>query len=306
MTINLTTNRQYRVFWPSVYLEHPRAKKSSLKIVAGKSRLCRRAMSIFLDKSSTNDAYGRHLWDLQEVIISWDIIKRFDSIPSELGAGHNGFQAVIIEKLEEAWIKATSDMALEETEHGKHRAPFSNNIWSFCIAAGFPKDNRRNPFKSPKALRDLVSRRSLHRATLHTEISKLDKQITLQQSMNTALAYRNILGNLSATTSGRNATVKWHAFLKSMFRDVEGGKIPSENPFSALFDQHKFEKTNSIDHLKGMAKELYSTLSRMIHAFRPSKDFNQDISMPNQFDPMQIDFMAAMKPENLNNDGVPN
>jgi len=56
-----------------------------------------------------------------------------------------------------------------------------------------------------------------------------------------------------------------------------------------------------------MARELYSTLSRTIHNFQPSKDFNQYTVMPGQFDPMQIDFMKVMEPkrENLKADGSP-
>lgn len=56
-----------------------------------------------------------------------------------------------------------------------------------------------------------------------------------------------------------------------------------------------------------MAKELYSTLSRTIHNFQPSKDFDQYTPMPGQSDSMQIDFMTAMKPlrKNLNDDENP-
>ncbi|KAI4158231.1 MAG: hypothetical protein LQ342_007642 [Letrouitia transgressa] len=57
-----------------------------------------------------------------------------------------------------------------------------------------------------------------------------------------------------------------------------------------------------------MAKELYSTLSRTIHNFQPSKVFDQYTLVPSQFDPMQTDFMAAMAPlkKNRNRIGDPN
>jgi hypothetical protein len=178
---------------------------------------------------------------------------------------------------------------------------FSRDISSFCLAAGCPKADPQDPFKSLEALRDLVGRQFAYTSNLHSRISDLNKQIILQQRMITALAYRDILENLVATLPGRTVTEKWHRFVETMFQNVEDYKIPPDNPFTDLFDQYNMEKKYSLDHLKQMANELYSTLSRTIHNFRPSKDFDQYTPMPGQFDPMQIDFMAAMKPLIKNN-----
>lgn len=156
----------------------------------------------------------------------------------------------------------------------------------------------------------LLAANLMHTADLHNRISELNQQIVLQQRMVTALAYRYVLESLTTETPGHNATEKWHSFLAKMFRNIESdnGKIPLNNPFNDLFDQHKIDQKYPIGYLKEMAKELYSTLSRTIHNFQPSKDFGQYTPMPGQFDPMQIDFLAAMKPDstNLNDDGNPN
>lgn len=149
----------------------------------------------------------------------------------------------------------------------------------------------------------------MYTTDLHNRISALNKQIILQQRMITALAYRNVLEHLSSETPGNNATKRWHNFVDKMFRNVEAknGKIPADNPFKDLFDQHKLDKKYRLHHLQEMAKELYSTLSRTIHNFQPSKDFDQYTPMPRQFDPMQIDFITAMKPlrKNLTDDENP-
>lgn len=185
----------------------------------------------------------------------------------------------------------------------------SLTIWSFCLAAGCPKADRHSPFKSLEMLRDLVSRQFMYTTDLHNRISALNKQIILQQRVITTLAYRNVLEHLSAETPGNNATKKWHNFVDKMFRNIEAknSKIPADNPFKDLFDQHKLGKKYPLHHLHEMAKELYSTLSRTIHNFQPAKDFDQYTPMPGRFDPMQIDFMTAMKPlrKNLNDDENP-
>lgn len=158
-------------------------------------------------------------------------------------------------------------------------------------------------------LRDLVSRQFMYTTDLHNRVSAMNKQIILQQRVITALAYRNVLEYLSAETPGNNVTKKWHNFVDKMFRNVEAknGKIPADNPFKDLFDQHKLDKKYPPHHLQEMAKELYSTLGRTIHNFQPSKDFDQYTLMPGQFDPMKIDSMTAMKPlrKNLNDDENP-
>ncbi|KAF2248364.1 hypothetical protein BU26DRAFT_520057 [Trematosphaeria pertusa] len=89
-------------------------------------------------------------------------------------------------------------------------------------------------------------------------------------------------------------------FLDQMFKAVKDGRIPKGNPFNDLFDQQKEDKKYSLDYLHQMAKELYSTLSRTIHNFKSSRDFNQYTIVPGQFDPMQMDFMRDMEPKKEN------
>lgn len=260
--------------------------------------LATRAMSAFLVNSSSGDAYNGLFWGLHVVVLSWAMIKERSSL----------FLADFIpKKLWSNWKHVISSIANGNIEYQNPWTIFSDDIWSFCLAAGCSKADRNDPFASLEALRGQVSRQFAYRTNLHTKISDLNKQIILQQRMITALACRNIMENLTATTPGHNATEKWHNFLNKMFRNVEDkdGKIPSDNPFIDLFDQHNNEKKYSLKDLKQMANELYSTLSRIIHNFQTSEGFNQYTPMPGQFDPMQIDFMAAMKP-NFNINGDPN
>ncbi|KAI1769843.1 hypothetical protein F4818DRAFT_446829 [Hypoxylon cercidicola] len=181
---------------------------------------------------------------------------------------------------------------------------FADDIWSFCLAAGCPKADRHDPFACVEALRDLVSRQFMYTADLHNKISELNGQIIIQQRMITALAYRDIIENLSATIPGPTATAKWHGFLESVFHGVENTGFPNDHPFA----RRDIGQRYPLHRLKEMAKELYSTFSRTIHNFQPSKDFDQYTPMPGQFDPMQIDFMTAMRPlrEHLDDEGGPN
>jgi hypothetical protein len=87
----------------------------------------------------------------------------------------------------------------------------------------------------------------MYTTDLHTKISELNKQIILQQRMITALAYRNVLENLSAETVGLNLTNKWHNFLTRMFTAVRDNNIPAENPFHDLFDQEKEDKSIALN-----------------------------------------------------------
>lgn len=269
-----------------------------LKGKSGSEDLSTRAMSAFLVNSSNTDAYGGYFWHFDAVVSSWAKIKDRSSLI---------LADFIPEQLWKNWKLVISRITGGYMEYQNHWTIFSDDIWSFCLAAGCSKANRNDPFASFEALRDQVSRQFAYTTDLHTKISDLNKQIILQQRMITALACRNIMENLTATTPGHTATEKWHTFLNKMFQNVEdeNGKIPSDNPFIDLFDQHDIEKKYSIKDLKQMANELYSTLSRTIHNFQTSEGFNQYTPMPGQFDPMQIDFMAAMKP-NFNINGDPN
>ena len=258
-------------------------------------------MNAFLVNLSKADFYGGRSWAQSAVIESWTNIKERHptSIPT-----------IIYDDLGRVWQKIKSDWFSNLTNYSKLWLIFSESISSFCLAAGCPKAITGDPFKSLEILRDVVSRQFIYTADLHNRISELNQQIVLQQRMITALAYRYVLESLTAEIPGHSATEKWHSFLEKVFRNVErdDGKIPLNNPFNDLFDQHKIDKKYPIGYLKEMAKELYSTLSRTIHNFQPSKDFGQYTPMPGQFDPMQIDFLVAMKPDstNLNDDGNPN
>jgi hypothetical protein len=284
------------------------------------TRLWKQAMSAFLDNSSNTDAHGT-LWRTTAVVSSWarinkyqksldDIIAKGAVVPSwdNTTKYFMSIDDTIPDGLFQHWKQVIPGIARGYTKHSKLWAGFSDDIWSFCLAAGCPKADRSDPFKSLEALRYLVSRQLAYTTDLHNKISALSKQIILQQRMITALAYRDVLENLSAATEGRNATDKWHNFLDKMFHAVRAGKIPAGNPFTDLFDQDNIDKKYDFDYLVQMAKELYSTLSRTIHNFQPSKDIDQYTPMPGQFDPIQITFMAAMKPEkkNFNRDGNPN
>ncbi|KAL9121591.1 MAG: hypothetical protein Q9187_001852 [Circinaria calcarea] len=262
-------------------------------------RVSKQAMTAFLENSSNTNAYERHSWGLQAVIQSWATIQDSDKFTKD---------NYLCGKLMETWKQVVRNMVNENYGCGKRWAEFSDRIWSFCLAAGCPKPNRRDPFKSLEALRAFVSGQFAFTADLHKKISELNQQIMLQQRMITALAYRNVLENISATTPGRNSTEKWEAFIQTMFKSVENGSFPSGDAFNDLFDRQSIEKKYDFDYLKQMAEELYSTLSRTIHNFQPSRDFDQYTLVPSQFDPMQIDFMAAMAPlkENRNRTGDPN
>ena len=292
----LTRNRANALNIPkNEYLYHGRLVAWTLFEPHQREGIFKRAMLAFLNNSSNTDDYCRQPWDLKEVVQSWMRIKESDGL------------LFLKEEIANAWIHVRGGGFVGVFCAKDSWATFSANIWSFCLAAGCPKADKSNPFKSLEMLRDSISRQFLYTADLHQRISDLNKQSILQQRMITALAYRNILENLSANTLGNSEAQRWRTFLEEMFSAVEKGDIPRENPFTNLFEQHDLEKKYSLPHLKSMAHELYSTLSRTIHNFQSSKDFDQYTPMPGQFDPMQIDFMAAMKPltENLNRDGNP-
>ena len=264
-----------------------------------RNNICQRAMSAFLENSTKSDFHGLGSWSKFELVRSWFSFRNFKD-KGIFGQTQN---------LVYTWIQARQQVLerLNEDNEDNLWSTTSANFWSFCLAAGCPKADRYNAFKSLEMLRDSISRQFAYTVDLHQRISDLTTQIILQQRMITALAYREVLENLSANTPGNGEVKKWHAFLETMFKAVEKGKNLNENPFTDFFDQDKVEKKHQLHQVKKMAEELYSTLSRTIHNFQPSKGFDQYTPMPGQFDPMQIEFMAAMKPleENLNSDGKP-
>ena len=261
--------------------------------------ICQRAMSAFLENSTKSDFYGAGSWSKIELVRSWTKFRNFKD-------GEINGQT---QKVRFAWDQARLNVLQRLMRHNEENLWTTTcaNFWSFCLAAGCPKAERYDAFKSLEMLRDSISRQFAYTVDLNQRISDLTTQIILQQRMITALAYREVLENLSANTPGNGEVKRWHAFLETMFQAVEKGKDLNENPFTEFFDQDKVEKKHQLHHVKKMAEELYSTLSRTIHNFQPSKGFDQYTPMPGQFDPMQIEFMAAMKPleDNLNSDGKP-
>lgn len=155
-------------------------------------------MTAFLDNSSNTDAYGKQHWGQSAVHLCWRKIKERDRKPLD---------ALISTELRESWSRVLWVIARREIERGKFWVVFSDAVWSFCLAAGCPKADRGDPFKSFEALRDLVGRQLAYTADLYNKISELSKQIILQQRMITALAYRDVLENLSATTEGRTQRI---------------------------------------------------------------------------------------------------
>ena len=165
--------------------------------------LCKRAMSAFLVNSRNIGVYGRYFWPSLEVIRSWTHIKYLQD-----QRRHTPITSFIKRDLNDAWREVRSDSFNQNSGHGRLWLAFTDIIWSFCLAAGFPKADKHSPFKSLEMLRDLVSRQFMYTTDLRNRISALNKQIILQQRMITALAYRNVPEHLSAQTPGKNATKK--------------------------------------------------------------------------------------------------
>ena len=246
--------------------------------------LCRQAMSAFLVDPRNIDDDGDS-WPLEQVVESWTEIKnRNYATPIE---------GNVQGRLLAAWISLNF--------HSRAWVKFNHNIWSFCLAAGCSKADKRDPFRSLEILRDSVSRQFLYTTDLHNRISELNKQIISQQRMITALAYRNVLENVSSTNPGFNPTEKWRSFVEKMLENVgdKDATVSKDIPLKGLIDQHKGNVT-SLNTLKQTANDLYGTLSRTIHHPSPSKDFDQYNLISGQFDQVQIKFMTAMKPLTTN------
>ena len=250
------------------------------------------AMSAFLGKGKDSHAYGVRHFSLEDVILSWTRFKACNLTMRRNPSDENSIRCIdfIPMELWKIWQMTVFRGALDS----RPWLTLIDDIWSFCIAAGCPEADRQDPFRSLQALRDLISRQFVYTADLHNMIAKRDKQIILQQRMITALAYRNVIENISANAKGDIRTIKWHHFLEDMFQNAKDGKLPSDHPLKNIFDQHGGEIPRNL--LKQMAKDLYSTLSRTIHRFQPSPDFDQYSPIPGQFDPMQIEFLTAMNP----------
>ncbi|KAF2668533.1 hypothetical protein BT63DRAFT_279673 [Microthyrium microscopicum] len=297
------------VHWKKHFLRLGTVAYTHLDVRRNRVALHLEAMKTFLDNCRTG-AYGEVSWSKSYVAISWGIFQEATK-KNPTRAYHED----ILPELQRQWRRVQAEHSFKYcvSEQWSHWVAFTDNVWSFCLAAGCSKAKRRDPFSCVAALRELISQQFAYTADLHRKISELNQQIILQQRMITALAYRDAIENLSATTEGTNSTDKWKKFLSKMFKAVENGKIPEDNPFANLFDKEDMEKRYGFDYLQPMAKELFGVLSRTIHNYLPSKDHGQYLSkpdridpyvpLPGQFDPMMIDFMASMRPKYLSDDG---
>lgn len=149
--------------------------------------LCKRAMSAFLVNSRNIDVYGRYIWPPLEVIQSWTHIKYLQDQHR-----HTPITSSIKGDINDAWREVRSDSFNQNSGHGRLWLAFTDNIWSFCLAAGCPKADRHSPFNSLEMLRDLVSRQFMYTTDLHNRISALNKQTILQQRMITALRRQDV------------------------------------------------------------------------------------------------------------------
>ena len=251
--------------------------------------LYQKAMSVLLENSITSNAYGKFTWGEKSLAVCWNSIIR-----------HPGPMSTFIpEQLFARWKEAISGTWLSHPDPRELWREFSENLWLFCLAVGSPKGDRSDPFKSLDALRYLISQQFAYTADLHNRIYDLRKQIILQQRMITALAYRNVLENLSAESGGFNPTEKWHRFVEDLFKEAKEktGKISPVHPFLLLYTERDLDKRNGVSLFKEMAKSLFSDLSRTIHFFQSSENFAQLYTlMPGQFDAAQIAFMVSIRP----------
>lgn len=256
-------------------------------------KLWKEAMRVFLENSVASDVYGdyeKRNWTAPAVAHCW----------SELTSNLRHLETYVPQQLLTAWTKAVSQPDDFRSNHHNHSwLEFGESVCLFCLAAGCPTAHRNDPFKSLDALRDLVSRQFAYTADLHSRIHDRDKQIMLQQRMITALAYRNVLENLSAVSSGFNPTEKWKSFLDSLFKEAgnKDSTVSLDPRFLKLYAKSGEDARNGISLLKETAEGLFSQLSRTVHHFQSSKDFDQYVVMPGQYDPVTIEFLSAIRPK---------
>ncbi|XXH03963.1 hypothetical protein Hte_010371 [Hypoxylon texense] len=184
-----------------------------------------------------------------------------------------------------------------------------DNTGQFCLAAGSPEASKEDPFESLRHLRKTLSRHFLYTADLHKWIFNLQAQINQQQRTITALVYRGVLENIVAEENGRGPVEKWKNFLKDrvFFDDHQGREKMREDLKKRNQGLDEFLNTyrkgqHGQQHIREMADHLYSTLSRAIHNFRlagAGEDDQYDVSS-SQFDPMERDFLLALKPLSAN------
>jgi hypothetical protein len=261
--------------------------------------LWQQAMEVLLKNASSIGIYSIRWWFVEDLIPTWKLIKQ----------NHMKRNIFVPDKLWETW-KRINDESIPDDKRDEHRIrwqEFRRNFKVFCLAAGCQSVGGDNPIKYLEALRELVSRQFAYTADLHNRISKLERQIILQQRMITALAYRNVMENLAAKTTGANSSDKWFKFIDSVFKEFENqiqnrqSTVSSQSPFTAVVNHYGLVRgQTSLGQLKDMANGLFSTMSRTIHHFQPSQEFDQYTPIPGQFDPVEIDFLAAMKPTEFN------
>jgi hypothetical protein len=175
-----------------------------------------------------------------------------------------------------------------------------HGVRSLCLAAGSPIAHD-DPFENILELRKTISRQLVYTVDLHNKISELNGQIIRQQRMITALAFRSVLENLSKTSKGSQPTDKWKHFWqskKSRYEALHKDGVPSSepHPFATFWSKYPARDVNT------MAEDLYQTLSRTIHNFR-SHGHDQYFAGDGQYDPVQADFMMALRPTMQDADG---
>lgn len=77
--------------------------------------------------------------------------------------------------------------------------------------------------------------------------------------MITALAYRNVLENLSATTVGANASDRWFKFVDQLFLPFEenDGTVSITSPLTRVIQRYASRPGLSLSLLKATAKNLF-------------------------------------------------
>jgi hypothetical protein len=173
-------------------------------------------------------------------------------------------------------------------------------VKSLCLATG-SSIAHKDPFDNIVELRRTVSRQLVYTVDLHNKISELNNPIIRQQRMITALAFRSVLENLSKMSKGSQPTDKWKFFWqskKSRYEALHKDELVSskDHPFTEFWSKYPARDVNT------MAEDLYQTLSRTIHNFR-SHGHDQYFAGDGQYDPVQADFMMALRPINRNSDG---
>ncbi|KAI4861753.1 hypothetical protein F4820DRAFT_464459 [Hypoxylon rubiginosum] len=261
-------------------------------------RLMRQAVQIFLDQPSNQIEAGHPgFHESDQTVKMWELATFCGDFERREGKWTPSVKVQMI------WSECGS------TNSGRW-IQVIENIAQFCFAAGSPEASQKDPFESLQHLRNTLSRHFLYTADLHKQIFDLQAQINQQQRTITALVYRRVLENIVAEENGRGPVEKWKNFLRDrvFFDNHQSNEDHKKN-------QEDLEKRNQeLDeflkkyqkgqygqqHIREMTDHLYSTLSRAIHNFRLTGEDDQYDVSSSQFDPMERDFLLALKPLDAN------